>query len=255
MISKLYASLFTVLPFGGLAFVLFKYAFKKLSIMINEIKKSSMQISLPIKIIFSLIGGIYGTITSITFFCIFWIPGFKLPQSMNLIILGPLLILIIAMPILIGWTKAIEAGASSVKGASTKLKTSTKAKIQIDKPQGGQWQRKSEDEILQIEKQLKKSSYSPVMPTSVFILLLAVLYVFLPHTSNSVIMMVIISFLSFFLTYLIQIVKGRSLVNKNDYKICNKCFEKDNIGLKACFCGGTYEPQEYFIFKEKSSEV
>ena len=254
MLHKLYVSLFTVLPLGGLAFALFKYVFKQLSIRKNGIDKSALRISLLLKIIFSLLGGIYGTAASISFIGVIWFPGFKLSQSMILIALISLLIFNIALLILIGWSKAIEAGAGSIGGVSTQLKAGTKNEIQIDNPREGQWQRKSEAEILQIKKQLKNSSYSPVMPTGVLILVSAVLYAFLRDISNGSFIIAISSSISFFLTYLIQIVKGRSLVEMQSYKICNKCYRKDDIGLTTCFCGGTYEPKEFYLLKDKSGE-
>jgi Flp pilus assembly protein TadB len=246
MIDKIWASLLIVLPFGGMAFALFRYVLKQLLTKKNEKEKKSLPITLLIKIVFSLLAGIFGAVASISFFCTFWLPGIKLPQPIGIIMLGALAIFGLSYPILIGWTKAIEAGAGSIKETSNQLKAEAKTRLQNDKAPAGQWQRRSEDEIAQIEKQLKKSAYSPVMPIGVFIVVFAALYVFLRDISNGAVLTTISALFFLCSTYLIQIAKGRSLVNKQKHKICNKCLREDDIGLTVCFCGGIYEPQEYY---------
>jgi hypothetical protein len=255
MIDQIMMSLFTVLPIGGAAFALTKYGLNQLLIIKNENNKKSISITLLIKIIFSLLAGVYGAVAAISFFCAFWIPNFKIPQAFGIMMLLILAIFIISLPILFGWSKAVEAGASSSRVVYNEVKGMHRTKPQNGNPLEGEWKRKSEPEISKIKKQLKRSSYSPVMPIGVFIIVIATLYVFLRDTTNGGVLTVISSLVSFGITYLVQIVKGRSLVHMQRFKICNKCHRKDDIGLTKCFCGGIYEPQEYYISKEETNGI
>ncbi len=124
----------------------------------------------------------------------------------------------------------------------------------------GAWQRKPDSEIEIIKVKLRRSSFvNPIMPLSTFIILLGVLFAvtsksrtfpqahLMPYRSPICISIAI--FVSV-VTYVYQIFKGRALASSPSFKVCNKCFEEDRIGLKMCPCGGTLEPPEFYSFIE-----
>ncbi|MFZ2633892.1 MAG: hypothetical protein WA081_19355 [Desulfosalsimonadaceae bacterium] len=116
----------------------------------------------------------------------------------------------------------------------------------------GTWERKTESEIEVAKTKLKKSSYSLVMPVGLFIVSLMGSCFLLNAIGKlnllyCLLFSIVISFASLFL----QIYKGRSLVSSSSFMVCNKCFTEDRLGLKQCYCGGDYEPQEFYNFIEK----
>lgn len=116
----------------------------------------------------------------------------------------------------------------------------------------GVWKRKDDHEIEEVKRKLRSSSFSIVMPIGVFIIVFFPCYLFIPVSPNKIIYCFIISLILFISTYVYQIFNGRSLANSSSYKVCNKCFKEDRIGLRECPCGGLYEPAEFFDFIEKN---
>jgi hypothetical protein len=126
----------------------------------------------------------------------------------------------------------------------------------------GKWERKSDSDIDNVKDKLRKASFINItMPLSVFIV---VLFAFLAITSRSTTfpkaqlipyrsyICILISLFISLLTYVYQIFTGRALASSPSFKICNKCFKEDYIGLKECPCGGILEPPEFYTFIEES---
>ncbi len=115
----------------------------------------------------------------------------------------------------------------------------------------GTWERKSEVEIEEIKKQIKKSSFSLVFPLCFFVpTFLILLRATIEHPSILK-YLIILPILVFLIAYVSQIIYGRSMVGSPRFKICNKCYNEDLIGRKECSCGGEFEPPDFFNFIEE----
>lgn len=116
----------------------------------------------------------------------------------------------------------------------------------------GVWQRKSESEIKAVQEQINKSANSLVMPIGV-----SLISGFTCHITMNMISHINLSYciasaiIAFFITFIVQKLKGRSLSSSPRIRICNKCHREDWIGLKHCHCGGMMEPPEFYNFIEK----
>jgi hypothetical protein len=115
------------------------------------------------------------------------------------------------------------------------------------------WKRKSEDEIVEIKKQLRRSSFDLTMPIGVLIIsFLCICFVFSRYRHpNAFEYGIIVSFSSFIITLILQYINGRSLIGKPRIKICSQCHREDKLRLKECNCGGTYEPLEFYYKEPK----
>jgi hypothetical protein len=117
----------------------------------------------------------------------------------------------------------------------------------------GSWQRKPDAEIKEIKKELEKSTSNILMPIGAFILSYYTCHAVMPPISHRVLYNILISILMSFITYGYQRFIGKSLASSPSFKICSNCYREDRIGLKKCFCGGVFEPPEFFGFVEKKA--
>lgn len=122
-----------------------------------------------------------------------------------------------------------------------------------EKKKTGNWKRKTESEIHEIQKKIKKSAYNLTMPLGILSILFLIVYVAKDVIRQEYkIYCYLLPVLAFIITFLLQIAKGRSLGNSPRIKICNKCLKEDWLNLNRCPCGGELEPSEYYDFIETS---
>ncbi len=115
----------------------------------------------------------------------------------------------------------------------------------------GEWKRKTESEIYEAQKEIQKSAYNLVMPLGVLIVLFFLVYVAKDAISQKyLVYCYLLPIFAFILTFLLQIIRGRSFGNSPRIKICEKCLKEDWLGQKRCHCGGTMEPPEFYNFIE-----
>lgn len=115
------------------------------------------------------------------------------------------------------------------------------------------WERKAEDEIMEIKKQLRRSSFNLTMPISVLIITFITVGSVISKYNINLRYGILIPISSFIIVLILQIVKGKSLIGKPTPMICNQCYREDNLGLKKCLCGGFYEPQDFYYKKPNDS--
>lgn len=119
------------------------------------------------------------------------------------------------------------------------------------KKKTGKWKRKTESEIHEIQKTIKKSAYNLAMPLGVLSILFLIVYVANDAIGQEYkVYCYLLPVLSFIITLLLQIAKGRSFGNSPRIKKCNKCLKEDWLNLNRCPCGGELEPPEYYDFLE-----
>ena len=53
------------------------------------------------------------------------------------------------------------------------------------------------------------------------------------------------------LTYICQRVRGKSITNEIDIKVCPKCLVSKNRLSSKCSCGASLEPREFYTYVEK----
>ena len=269
MPGKLLLSILFLIPLLGSMSVLIKLIIqefkrkKETEFKINKLKVAGI-------LIFAFIGLYIG----LFIIWYIWFPYIQLPlfvKIFSLFLTAPYILGVIGMGIAVG--KSTEFGGSSTKMTShvsesikdkeiTKvlkqnkkgihLKTGT-ATIKNEVPPKGKyrevWKRKSEDEIIEIKKQLRRSSFDLTMPTAVLIITFIVFGYVNSKYTIAFEFAFIIPLSSFFIVLILQIKKGKSLIGKPTSSICNQCYREDNLGLKKCECGGSYEPQEFY-YKE-----
>jgi len=131
--------------------------------------------------------------------------------------------------------------------ATTKKEVSPKGKYREA------WKRKPEEEIIKIKKQLRRSSFNLTMPIAVLIITFITLGSIIEKNNIAFEYAFIIPISSFFVVLIIQLIKGKSLIGKPKPTLCNKCYREDNLGLKKCGCGGSYEPMEFYYNEHNDS--
>ncbi len=118
----------------------------------------------------------------------------------------------------------------------------------------GAWVKKPEAELTTIRKQIQKSTYSIKGPFITSIVLMPFSFIIdttLPFGMN----LIIFFALSFIGIFIYQIIQGRSFVKAPNFKICNKCLREDLLNIKKCWCGGIFEPPEFYNFLPKDSDT
>lgn len=121
------------------------------------------------------------------------------------------------------------------------------------KKKNGVWKRNSNLEIENVKIKLRNSSFTNLtmpLPASIVVLLLCM--DLMPKSSSKLTYCIVIPLVVFVIIYGYQIFSGRSLASRPSFKVCNKCFKEDYIGLEKCPCGGTLEPPEFYTFIEES---
>jgi hypothetical protein len=106
------------------------------------------------------------------------------------------------------------------------------------------WQRKSDIEIVIIKDEIRKSSFDLKIPLAVFCISIFITLLFIPYFSAGIQLLGCMSLA--ILTFLFQVLTGRSFQGKDNFQICNKCFSEDRLGNKKCFCGGLFEPYNFY---------
>ena len=240
---------------GGIALALFKLSYRYKCTWKNETNDINVRKKAIIKMSFSLLAGILCGISCTLWIAGLWIHDIGILKYLLILLILPLVLMGFCMPILVGLGKTVEAGAPSVTGTLKSLIGEDSHKSNIKITDNVELERRSEAEIKIIKKRLKQSSYNLTMPISVFVLSFAALYGALGDKPNSLTIIMSASLLAFGLTYLIQILNGRSFAGSSSGRICDKCFKKDYIGLKQCACGGIYEPAVFYKLKENSEQV
>jgi hypothetical protein len=120
-----------------------------------------------------------------------------------------------------------------------------------EKKKTGKWKRKTESEIHEIQKKIKKSAYNLSMPLGILSILFLIVYVAKDFIDQDYrVYCYFLPVLSFIITFLFQIANGRSFGNSPRIKICNRCLKEDWLKLNRCPCGGVLEPPEYYDFIE-----
>jgi hypothetical protein len=115
----------------------------------------------------------------------------------------------------------------------------------------GDWKRKTETEISDIKRRLKRSSFDLTMPIGLALCVTSPLIVI--GIFNYFDLEIIKASFKIFLpisviTLLCQIISGRSFVKRPKIKICNNCHRETELNLKKCHCGGLYEPPEFYVY-------
>jgi hypothetical protein len=238
-----------------MSFTLFKLSFKYDRVWKNKrneivVRKKALAI-----MILGLLAGIFCGISCAFWLVVLWIPGIEFPKYYFFIFFIPLALLGLCMPLFIGLGKAVEAGAPSVTGTLNKLRRKKSEAHNQKNNSNEKWVRRPGNEILLIKNRMKKSSFSPTMPISVFILSFIALYGILAGQPTSLRYTILCSLFTFCLTYIIQLIRGRSLAGSPSVKICEKCLKTESIGLKKCACGGLYEPIDFYIYEENTDTV
>lgn len=124
----------------------------------------------------------------------------------------------------------------------------------VEKRPPGNWKRKLEAEILKERKILRKSSFDLVMPTglglclSMPFVLSGIYFSFDPEILKASLKVFI---LIFSITFVCQVISGRSFVKRPKIKICNNCYRENDLNMKKCACGGVFEPPEFYVYVEK----
>lgn len=209
-----------------------------------------------------------------------WFPYIQLPffvKIFSFILAAPYFFGVIGIGIGVG--KATEFGASSTEMTShfsESIKDQIKNKTKILKrnkkdihtktgtatikkevaPKGKHlkaWKRKSEDELMEIKKQLRRSSFDLTMPIAVLIITFITFGSVISKYNIAFEYVFIIPVLSFFIVLILQLIKGKSLIGKPKSSICNQCYREDNLGLNKCECGGSYEPKEFYYQEHNDS--
>ncbi len=243
------------MPIGGISCALFKLSYKYDCIWKNRNNAINDRKKALAKMILGLLAGGFFGISCILIILDTWITEIEIHRYFLFLFFIPAVLLGLCMPPLAGLGKAVEAGAPSVTGAIFRLKGQASEGDSLTLKTDGELHRKSEAEIEIVKQHLKKTSYSPTMPFSVFIISFLALYGILGGRQNAMIYTLSASSFAFVLTYSIQIVKGSSLIGRPNRKICSKCFKADYIGLKKCVCGGVYEPIDFYNYIEKTNKV
>jgi hypothetical protein len=238
-------------PIVGITYVLYKYSLKQKLIWKDQSKEIAVRKSSFKKMIFSTLAFSTGIVLIISWVCVFWIPSIEIPRIIILILLITMGSFSICLAVLVGLTSAVESGASSVTNIINKTRGKISERPMLIKGRKGRWERKPDIEANEISKHLKKSSYDPTLPIGTLIISFLALYGILGDKPNALTSIIIFSLIVSFFTFVAQRIKGRSLVKSPNFKICNKCFKEDTLGLKECNCGGVFEPPGLYIFIEE----
>ncbi len=125
-----------------------------------------------------------------------------------------------------------------------------------NRKKSGTWERKADSDIQSMQNSFKNAGFSAVLPVIVYIISFIILYVaFKKSTDNRILYCLLLSPIPFFITYLLQIIKGRSFVWSTDVKICNNCMKKSRTDSKECKCGGEFEPLDFYEFIDKDQRL
>lgn len=263
---KIFLSILFLFPLFGSMSVLIKLITQEFKIKKNsDFKVNKLKVT---GILTFVLIGLYIGLFLIWYI---WFPYIRLPlfvKIFSFILAAPYLLGVIGMGVALG--KATEFGGSSTKMTShvsesikdkkiTKILKRNEKDIQptpgtatIKKeiaPKGKYreaWNRKSEDEIVEIKKQLRRSSFNLTMPIAVLIITFITIGSVTSKYNMAFEYALLIPFSSFFIVLIMQLIKGKSLIGKSKSSICNQCYREDNLGLNKCNCGGSYEPKEFY---------
>ncbi len=227
MFDKIMMSVIYILTLGGISGALFAYSYKQASVHKTKINSPDVGKKALIKKRISIVAGVFFAVSCFLGICSIWFPSIPFSRYFYIVVPIAMAAFFVFMLFYAGISRAEGVKVGSATGLLEGLGIKSPEKEQPDKKTNGKLVRRSEDEIFEIKERIKKSAYNPTMPVGVFIICSLVVYY-----GATGIWLFGIPLFAFALTYVFQIMTGRSFAKKPSFKICSNCFNKDHIGRK-----------------------
>lgn len=127
------------------------------------------------------------------------------------------------------------------------------------------YQRKSEQQIVQIKKDRRREALRPTMPLLIALASAGLIFLFVSHFqgkysaplgfSKASLSLALASGLGIFVfLYAMQFLTTKDAIRHSEFGICSTCLRPDHSGIRRCPCGGRIEPSSFYESKADSND-